>query len=532
MIVTIDGRPVTIGPRAAARSVRAELASQSWALRVWLLFTMALMGLGAYGAIASIMPGKTVFGTSPPVEWGLLIAAYVFFATATSGLCLASSLGTVFGIPRFLPLERRHAILALLCLVTAFGVIALDLHYPIRLLFGAVLSPSPYSPMWWMGVLYGTYLAFLLVEVWSMFTGRARVHRVACTLSSCMAVAAPSTLGAVFGVMATRPFWHGAFTPASFLTFALLAGVSLLGIVFYAVHRFGMKGARDATELAIPSIRLLLTIVLGGVVFLTIWQTIVGLYGGVPGLSEATRALVVGPLWYVFWIFKVGLGIVAPLVMLTLRRTRTPAGLFAASAMALVGAFADRFGFVVGGQLTPDTAASGIVSQPYAQYAPSVVEICVVLGAFGVLAFAYTLAERFLDLGHIDPGAHRQPAEAPAGRGLHGTPPGLPSSMALAEPGLLSAVEPTIATPAAHAEPGVPSAVEPAVEVEPPAAGDATPAEERLAVSAGGPDREDGTPASDAGTPDQADGAPDQPDWAPDQPDGVPSLGRSTGADD
>ena len=88
----------------------------------------------------------------------------------TSGLCLASSLGTVFGIERFRPLEKRHAILAVLSLTTAFLIIALDLHYPIRMVLGAVFVPSPSSPMWWMGVFYGVYLVVLLVEVWSMFT--------------------------------------------------------------------------------------------------------------------------------------------------------------------------------------------------------------------------------------------------------------------------------------------------------------------------------------------------------------------------
>ena len=179
--------------------MRVEAGTWGRPLRLWLAFTMVLMAFGAYGAIAAIMPGKTVFGTTPVVEWGLLIVAYVFFATTTSGLCLASSLGTVFGVERFLPLERRHAILALLSLVTAFGIIALDLHYPLRLVFGAVFSPSPFSPMWWMGVFYGMYLGFLLIEVASMFLGFDRVHRVACALSSCMAVIAPSTLGGVFG---------------------------------------------------------------------------------------------------------------------------------------------------------------------------------------------------------------------------------------------------------------------------------------------------------------------------------------------
>ncbi len=398
MLVNVAGRPVRMDPRGAWKAARLELARQPRSLRWWLAFLVLLVAVGAYGAVSSLPPGDEVFGTSPSVEWGLLIAAYVFFAVTTSGLCLASSLGTVFGIEMFMPLEKRHAVLAVLCLVTAFGVIALDLHYPIRLAFGVVLSPSPFSPMWWMGVLYGIYLCFLLAEVWSMFTGHDRIHRAACVLASMMAIVAPSTLGAVFGVLASRPFWHGSFTPPSMLVSALLSGTALLGIVFYFVHRFRLAGFGRGTTLAIPAIRIVLTIVVAVALFLTAWQTMVGLYGGVPGLSDATTAQLVGPLTMVFWI-RVGAGLAAPLVLLMLPRTRTPGGLFAASCLALIGVLADRTGFVVAGQIAPSTAAAGNVSHPYAGYFPSLVEISIVVGAIGFIALVYTLAERFLDLG-------------------------------------------------------------------------------------------------------------------------------------
>jgi molybdopterin-containing oxidoreductase family membrane subunit len=401
MLVNVLGRPVRISARGALRAARREASNMPRPLRLWLTVLGLLMLLGVYGAVMTIPAGTEVFGTNPAFEWGILIAAYLFLAITTSGLCLASSLGTVFGIRMFMPLERRHAILAVLCLVTAFGVIALDLHYPQRLVFGVIFSPSPFSAMWWMGVMYAIYLGFLLTETWSMFAGHARIHRAACFLASVMAIAAPSTLGAVFGVVAARPFWHGSFTPPVLIAFALPMGTALLGIAFYFVHRFRLPGFGRGTDLAIPAIRILLAGALGVNIVLAIWQTIVGLYGGVPGLFDSTMALVVGPLAPLFWIIKVGVGYLAPFVLLVLPRTRTVAGLFAASCLALGGGFVGALLFVIAGQIAPTTVSSGIAPSPYATYSPSLVEVGIVVGALAFVAFVYTLAERYLDLGEF-----------------------------------------------------------------------------------------------------------------------------------
>jgi Ni/Fe-hydrogenase subunit HybB-like protein len=399
MSVHVAGRDLSTDPRVIARALRLEVAATPRPLRIWYGILLLLCLVGAVGAVLSLPPGWEVLGTSPTFEWGILIAAYVFFAITTSGLCLASSLGTVFGIEMFLPLEKRHAILALLCLVTAFGVIALDLQFPVRMVFGAVLSPSPRSPMWWMGIFYGVYLVFLIIEVLSMFTGRWRLHRIACVLSSITAIVAPTTLGAVFGVLASRPYWHGAFTPPAMVAAALLSGTALLGIVFYCVYRFRLAGYERAATIAIPAIRLLLTIIVAVTVLVVGWDTAWGLYGNVPGLSDATAAILVGPLALSFWIFRVLLGLVVPLVLLVLPRTRTPAGLFAASCLAFVGLFADRAIFVSAGQIAPGTAVAGVLPSRFAEYAPSLVELSIVVGALAALALVYTLAERHLPMG-------------------------------------------------------------------------------------------------------------------------------------
>jgi molybdopterin-containing oxidoreductase family membrane subunit len=399
MSVRLANRELPTDPRVIARAMRLQVAATPRPLRIWYSVLLVLCLVGAVGAVLCLPPGWEVLGTRPSFEWGILISAYVFFAITTSGLCLASSLGTVFGIEMFIPLEKRHAILALLCLVTAFGVIALDLQFPVRMVFGAVLSPSLLSPMWWMGVFYGAYLVFLIVEVLSMFTGRWQLHRVACVLSSITAIVAPTTLGAVFGVLSSRPYWHGAFTPPAMVAAAMLSGTALLGIVFSCVHRFRLAGFERVATLAIPAIRLLLTIILAVTVLVLGWQTAWGLYGDVPGLSDATAAILVGPLALPFWVFRVFMGLVAPLALLALPRTRTPAGLFAASCLAFAGLFADRAIFVSAGQVAPATAVAGVLPSPFAAYVPSLVEISVVVGALAFLALVYTLAELHLPMG-------------------------------------------------------------------------------------------------------------------------------------
>ncbi|MEO5963927.1 MAG: NrfD/PsrC family molybdoenzyme membrane anchor subunit [Candidatus Limnocylindrales bacterium] len=399
---TLGRYTVPLAPRAARSALVTEVTGMSRPLRLWLGALLGVMGAAAIAALIAIPPGWEVFGTTPSFEWGMMIVGYVFFALMTSGLCLASSLGTVFGIERFRPLEKRHAILAVLSLTTAFGIIALDLHYPVRMVFGALLVPSPSSPMWWMGVFYGAYLVVLLVEVWSMFTPHPKIHQWSCTLAAAIAICAPTTLGAVFGVLSAKSFWAGPLTPVQMVTTAFLAGTSLLGIVFYAVSRFRLQDRERAVRLGIPSIRLLIAVgllIVGSLLALKIGM---GLTGSAPGLRDATVALVSGPIAAPFWLVRVLIGLVIPLLIVTMPMTRTPVWLLVAAVAALTGVFVDRYLFVMAGQIAPISAGAGMVSSPYASYTPTIVEMTIMLGAGAFLAFVYTLAERYLDLEESD----------------------------------------------------------------------------------------------------------------------------------
>ena len=406
MVVRIAGRdirldrPTAAAALAAARTgLRAEIAAQPTWLKAVFAGLTALIAIGGVAAALTVPPGTEVFNTTPAVEWGLLIATYVFLVVTTSGLCLVSSLGMVFGIDRFKPVEMRHVVLALLFLMSGFGVIALELHYPIRLVFGVILSPAPGSPMWWMGTVYGLYLAVLVFELVTNLLGFARLAHIACIISAGVACVAPTTLGLVFGSLVSRPFWQGSIAPIYLIVTAILSGSSVLGIVFVLVNRLRLPGHGPEASAVIVGIRRLLVLLLGLVIAYMAIRSLAAVTIGSAADRAAVEALAVGPLGPVSWIVRIGLGLLAPLALVAWPGGRRVAGrVFVASWLVMIGLFVDRLTFVTAGQIAPGSAASGIVSAPYASYVPSLDEIGIVVGAIAAVALVYVLVERFIDL--------------------------------------------------------------------------------------------------------------------------------------
>ena len=123
LVMHVAGRHLELSTKKIIKSIRAYPAG----LKTWALLCLAVMAVSVIGALAALPVGWEVMGTSPTMEWGLLIAGYVVLAITTSGLCLTISLGSVYGVDALRPLERRGVILAFICLAAAFGTILLDL---------------------------------------------------------------------------------------------------------------------------------------------------------------------------------------------------------------------------------------------------------------------------------------------------------------------------------------------------------------------------------------------------------------------
>ena len=365
------------------------------------LLWFALLGLcliAAAGAAGySIVVGhEHAFNVSRGVPWGILIATYVFLAISCSGLCLISSLGHVFGFEEFTLLCRRAILLAILCLIGAFGAIGMDLERPFNMIY-TLLTPNFSSAIWWMGTVYGIYLVVLLVEFYALMTDNHKLSMVTGSLGFLFAIAAPSVLGSVFGLTLARPFWHGAFLPVYILITALVSGTAIISMVMYFHHSVRGLEMDEQDRRVIRLLGRILRLMIFVLIFSVFWNVVVGLYGAQPGHYEPVKNLLSGSLAVNFWLGEIIIGLAIPLALL-LNKKRTPFSTMVASLLALIGMFFMRYDMTISGQVYPmKPGTSGLVNGLFT-YVPSISEILIVVGCIAFSALAYTLAEKLLPL--------------------------------------------------------------------------------------------------------------------------------------
>ncbi len=367
------------------------------------LLWFSLLGLGmlvgAGTALMVLTKGHShMYNVSREVPWGILISTYVFFVVSSTGLCLVSSLGHVFGIEQFELIGRRAILLSIITLLTGFGTIAMEINHPIRMAIYVMLTPNLESPIWWMGTLYGIYLVLLIGEFFFLMKNHHKGALTMGILGFIAAVTAHSNLGGVFGLLEARPYWHGSFLPLYFILSALVSGGALISIIVYYNYQFRKIPLPAKYPHFLTTLAKLQALFLMILIFFIIWKIIPGLYGRPPEKYEATMAILTGPLAFNFWFFEVLIGMIAPVMILFTKKFVTPFGVMVAGALCTVGIFFMRYDLVVAGQIVPmredtDGIINGLVS-----YAPSLAEYGIVLGALATCMFLYTLAEKVFDL--------------------------------------------------------------------------------------------------------------------------------------
>lgn len=361
---------------------------------LWLGFLGAVLLLGGYATAVRFLGHEEVFGTTNLVPLGILISTYIFFVVTSTGLCFITSFGHVFRLHRYELIAKRGVFLSIITLLAGFLAICLETERPWRLGSLFIVSPNFTAPIWWMAFFYNLYLVFLVIEFCALLFEKSDLARFAGIGGFLTAIAAHSTLGAIFGLIKAKPFWAGPFLPIYFILSALVSGTAFLIFMTIATYRVQRRSIpTEIEELIVEMGKKLLVLFLGIVIFFWIWKVISSLYGHPPGKYEAMMSLIAGPLSLRFWLFEILIGLLIPFFfLLFFPKAKSSKGVFLASLLVLIGLFVSRFDLVITGQIAP------VWGGPYASYSPTLIEWTMVASAIALCLLIYSIGEKLLPL--------------------------------------------------------------------------------------------------------------------------------------
>ncbi|HMK43078.1 MAG TPA: NrfD/PsrC family molybdoenzyme membrane anchor subunit [Dissulfurispiraceae bacterium] len=377
------------------QSIMNRLTHVGKSFYIWLALSAAVLCAGVAAGVHGMIVGYAhVYNTSREIAWGILISTYVFFVVTSTGLCLVSSIGHVFGVRDFMPIAKRSVFLSILTIVAGFMVIFFEIENPVRMAIYNVISPNLTSNIWWMGTLYGAYLVFMAIEFVCLQIERHKLATYAGFLGVISGVAAHSNLGAVFGMLMARPFWYGPFMPIYFIASAMMSGCAAIILFTWLAAKVNRTQLDARMFRAVDVTRQVGILMISVIMFFTTWKIIAGLVGG-DAERETFLALLSGPYAFNFWVLEVGAGMLFPLAMYIMSRGSNLNMLFYGSASMIFGIFFMRYDLVVVGQIVPAQYELGV--NEYAtllSYIPSPHEILVVLAGIGLVGTFFLLGEK------------------------------------------------------------------------------------------------------------------------------------------
>lgn len=343
---------------------------------IWLLAFL----IGGIAVVQRLTEGREMAAYGSYVPWGLWVSAYIYFIGLSAGAFLLSSLIYVFGIKKLEKIGKLSLFIALITLFMALISILFDLGHMERFYY-VYTRPKFSSMMAWMVWLYTAYFLLLLVETWFAmrvdvarlsklpgFRGAlfraltfgnvdtspqsvARDRKCLMVLGSIgvpLAVAFHGGVGALFGTIVARPYWHTPLYPILFLTGALVSG----GALMTAVVAFLWPSKDKEWE---ETVRFLGKIVLGLLLFdlLLEWaEYSIPMWYGVGPEFALLKKVLFGEFWWVFWILHILLGSLIPIVILVGWRDK-PLKVGFAGLLIVFTFMAVRLNIVVPGLIEP-----------------------------------------------------------------------------------------------------------------------------------------------------------------------------------
>ena len=275
----------------------------------------------------------------------------------TAGILLITALTIYLGKEREFPhAAGRLSFIAPIALSVGMGALFLDIEYKLHVFrfYTAFKITSPMSwGSWILLLVYPLSLILILGRIkiscpklYEKLNGRGdrliafsekHLH-----LASAITIFVATTLGIYTGILLSslgaRPFWNASILGPIFLISGLSTALALNVILAQEKHEIHFFSKYD------------LFMILAEIV--TVLLFVISLSSGPQISQESVKLILWGDMTAIFWVFFMGFGLVAPLILEILELKGMKISKYIAPALVLFGGLLFRFIMVEAGQLT------------------------------------------------------------------------------------------------------------------------------------------------------------------------------------
>ncbi|MBW2047882.1 MAG: polysulfide reductase NrfD [Deltaproteobacteria bacterium] len=357
----------------------------------WLVFLLALMGIGLGCYLYQFSEGLKITGMSRDVSWGLYIGQLTYFVgVAASGVMVVlpcylhdyKAFGRITILGEFLAVAS-----IIMCLLFVF----VDLGNPVRIM-NVILYPTPNSILFWDMIVLNVYMLLNIIIGWNVLAAeRKGIHyqkwiKVLIYISIPWAFSIHTVTAFLYAGLPGRHYWLTAIMAARFLSSAFCAGPALLILLCLIVRRVTNF---DPGKEQIRTLAGIVTYAMIFNVFFFLLELFTAFYSNIPGHMHPIEFLFKGLHGHgnlVPWMWVATVFAILSLVLLIVPSTRRNEGtLTVACIILIIATWIDKgLGLIVGG-FTPNPF------ETVTDYWPTTPEMLITIGVWATGFFVLTI---------------------------------------------------------------------------------------------------------------------------------------------
>jgi len=346
-----------------------------------LLFGATVLYIEHHGHIVTSMNNQIV--------WGLPDVFAVFLLLSATGALSIALLTSFFGKAEFQPMAPLSGLLAIAMLLAGVLMLMFDLGRPDRANL-AMMNFNFKSVLAWNLFLYSGFAGFTAFYLWTLMArGMQRFTLLAITLALVWRIGLTTGTGSIYGFQVARQAFDSALVAPMFIALSLSYGLAAFVLVLMLACR--SHGCQIGDAMMARLARLQAIFIGVGMYFVLVYH-LTNRYFTRHHAFEDFILFNGGVYPFLFWFGTVLLGGIVPLMLLLHPKIgQMRQRIVAATALVIVGAFAQLYVTIIGAQVFPlvlfpgrqvtSTFYDGVINP----YTPSLLEW--MLG-FGGLAIA------------------------------------------------------------------------------------------------------------------------------------------------